>query len=186
MLEGNKKHDEAAASGSRHFPGGRPGGQDLLRAFARMRADGQVLCLVGGSEEKWSPFCRDLGILEHVRLIPRTEKVADYLQLFTLFVLPSLSESSPNTLLEAMSQGLIPVARDVGGVKEIWPQTGLDGLLFGPAPGDLTAALEVVFNAEEEQLLAWSGTALNQCREAFNQSVQARRLYGWYASLARC
>ena len=49
----------------------------------------------------------------------------------------------------------------------------------------LTAALKVVFNAEHEQLLAWSDVALNQCREVFDQSVQARRLYDWYASLAQ-
>ena len=108
-----------------------------------------------------------------------------FLRRADVFVLPSREEGLPNTLLEAMSQGLIPVARDVGGVKEIWPQAGLDGLLFGSKPGDLTAALKVVFNAEHEQLLAWSDVALNQCREVFDQSVQARRLYDWYASLAQ-
>jgi glycosyltransferase involved in cell wall biosynthesis len=94
------------------------GQEFLLRAFARMRADGQILCLVGASEEKWTSLCRELGILKDVRLIPRTEKVADYLQLFTLFVLPSLSESSPNTLLEAMCMGLPAVCSKVGGVPE--------------------------------------------------------------------
>ncbi len=93
----------------------------LIRAFARMRQageTGQILCLVGGSREKWSPLCAELGILDQVRLIPRTERVADYLQLFTLFVLPSLSESSPNTLLEAMCMGLPALCSNVGGVPE--------------------------------------------------------------------
>ena len=47
----------------------------------------------------------------------------------------------------------------------------------------MTPALETVFNAEEAQLLNWSAIALNQCRVVFNQAVQARRLYDWYASL---
>ena len=94
------------------------GQEFLIRAFARMREEGQILCLVGALEEKWSPLCRELGIAEHVRLVPRTEKVADYLQVFTLFVLPSLSESSPNTLLEAMCMGLPAVCSNVGGVPE--------------------------------------------------------------------
>lgn len=98
------------------------GAEYLLRAFALVRQRNgrkdQILCLVGGDREKWSPLCAELGILDHVRLIPRTEAVADYLQIFTLFVLPSLSESSPNTLLEAMRMGLPAVCSRVGGVPE--------------------------------------------------------------------
>lgn len=111
----------------------------LIRAFARVREPGRLLCLVGGNEEKWSPLCRDLGILDHVRLIPRTEGVADYLQVFTLFVLPSLSESSPNTLLEAMCMGLPAVCSNVGGV----PECISDARYLVP-PGDDAALAEAV------------------------------------------
>lgn len=90
----------------------------LIRAFAMMRREGHLLCLVGGAEERWRPLCRELGVSDAVRIVPRTEKVADYLQVFTLFVLPSLSESSPNTLLEAMRMGLPAVCSNVGGVPE--------------------------------------------------------------------
>lgn len=95
----------------------------LIRAFATIRNNGKraqkpVLCLVGGDAAKWMPLCDELGISDAVRMIPRTERVADYLQLFTLFVLPSLSESSPNTLLEAMRMGLPAVCSNVGGVPE--------------------------------------------------------------------
>ncbi len=93
----------------------------LIRAFSRLRSFSggrQILCLVGASAEKWAPLCSHLRILPSVRLVPRTERVADYLQVFTLFVLPSLSESSPNTLLEAMRMGLPAVCSDVGGVSE--------------------------------------------------------------------
>ena len=40
-----------------------------------------------------------------------------------VFLLPSRSEGLPNTLLEAMDVGLVCVARNVGGVGEIWPQS---------------------------------------------------------------
>lgn len=90
----------------------------LIRAFAKIRTPERVLCLVGGDAAKWTPLCEELGILDAVRMIPRTERVADYMQLFSLFVLPSLSESSPNTLLEAMRMGLPAVCSNVGGVPE--------------------------------------------------------------------
>ena len=46
-----------------------------------------------------------------------------------VFLLPSLSEGMPNALLEAMATGLIPISRDVGGVREIWPDS-LAGFLM--------------------------------------------------------
>jgi len=126
------------------------GQEFLLRAFARMREDGQILCLVGGSEEKWLPLCRELGIWEHVRLIPRTEYVADYLQVFTLFVLPSLSESSPNTLLEAMRMGLPAVCSNVGGV----PECISDARYLVPSGDDVVLATAITSALADRDALA--------------------------------
>ena len=165
------------------------GHAELLDSLAALKNEGHKFhghILGAGPEE---PALRAqsarLGLENDISWHGLQADVYAFLRQADVFVLPSREEGLPNTLLEAMSQGLIPVARNVGGVKEIWPQTGLDGLLFGAAPGDLTAALKAVFNAEEGQLSAWSNIALEQCREVFNQSVQARRLYDWYAGLVR-
>ena len=48
-------------------------------------------------------------------------QVREYLRLADVFVLPSYTEAMPNALLEAMAEGLAPVARRVGGVDEICP-----------------------------------------------------------------
>lgn len=60
------------------------------------------------------------------------DDVADILRRFSVFVLPSLSEGTPVTIMEAMATGLPVVASAVGGV----PQLVLDrhtGLLVKPA-----------------------------------------------------
>ena len=129
------------------------GQEFLIRAFAKIVEPGMVLCLVGGDREKWMPLCRELGIEDSVRLIPRTELVADYLQVFTLFVLPSLMESSPNTLLEAMCMGLPAVCSNVGGV----PECISDPRYLVP-PGDADALAKAMADAlADREGLAMAG-----------------------------
>ncbi|MCC8195026.1 MAG: glycosyltransferase family 4 protein [Deltaproteobacteria bacterium] len=157
------------------------GQEFLLRAFARLRDDGQVLCLVGGNEEKWAPLCRELGILERVRLIPRTERVADYLQVLTLFVLPSLSESSPNTLLEAMRMGLPAVCSAVGGV----PECISDARYLVP-PGDDEALATAVSSAlSDRDALAEAARRNKAFSERFTVAKKLDIMEGIYRDLLR-
>ena len=59
------------------------------------------------------------------------ENVPDWVNSFDVFVLPSLSEGMSNTLLEAMSAGVVPVATNVGGNPDLI-EDGASGLLFWP------------------------------------------------------
>lgn len=118
----------------------------LVRAFAKIVRPGMILCLVGGKTDKWKDLCARLGISDAVRVVLRTERVADYLQIFDLFVLPSLSESSPNTLLEAMCMGLPAVCSKVGGV----PECISDPKYLVP-PGDTDALAAAVATALDDR-----------------------------------
>jgi glycosyltransferase involved in cell wall biosynthesis len=62
--------------------------------------------------------------------------VQDFLEIFDIFVLPSLHEGIPLALLEAMNSAKAVVATEVGGVPEII-EDGKDGLLV--PPGDSAA-----------------------------------------------
>lgn len=59
------------------------------------------------------------GVADRVLFAGHASDVRPYYALADLFVLPSLSEGSPNVLLEAMAAGLPIVATAVGGVPEI-------------------------------------------------------------------
>ena len=61
----------------------------------------------------------ELGLKDHVFLVGAFDDVLPYYQAATLFVLPSLSEGLPLSLLEAMSCGLPVVVTRVGGNSEI-------------------------------------------------------------------
>lgn len=92
------------------------------------------LVLVGVVPELWLPLCAELGMSGRIHCVPPTEHIADYLAAASAFVLPSLSESMPNTLLEAVRAGLPLIGTAVGAVPDIIEDRGL----LVP-PGDIPA-----------------------------------------------
>ncbi|MBI2121709.1 MAG: glycosyltransferase family 4 protein [Candidatus Sungbacteria bacterium] len=73
--------------------------------------------------------------------IPDAEK---YLTAFDIFVLPSLKEGLPYTLLEAMAAGLPAIATRVGGIPDII-QNNENGLMVPPSdPQALSTALKTL------------------------------------------
>ena len=132
------------------------GSEQLIRAFAsafsapasgsngggRDAAGNPVpvhLALVGVVPELWLPLCAELGMTGRIHCIPPTEHIADYLASASVFVLPSLSESMPNTLLEAVRAGLPVIGTAVGAVPDIMEDRGL----LVP-PGDVRALAEAM------------------------------------------
>lgn len=153
----------------------------LIRAFAKIAGPGMVLCLVGGRRDLWGGLCEELGIADAVRIIPRTEYVADYLQLFSLFVLPSLSESSPNSLQEAMCMGLPAVGSDVGGVSEC-----LSDPRYLVPPADVEALAGALAGALADRKALAEAAARNLAfSERFSVEKKLDVMEGIYADLLR-
>jgi glycosyltransferase involved in cell wall biosynthesis len=92
------------------------------------------LVLVGDGEERehLETLTDNLGIRECVEFAGRVphERVQDYMNQAEVFVLPSLSEGFPVTILEAMACGLPVVATRVGGIPDII-EDGINGYLVG-------------------------------------------------------
>jgi len=122
-----------------------------------------------GMEEKgcltWHGFTTDVGA--HLRK-------AD------VFLLPSNSEGMPNTLLEAMAAGLIPVSRDIGGVSEIWPDELADLKVHVRANHEeFRAVLDHLFQLDKDQLNAMKEVSLNACRSTFNLPTKIDEFERW-------
>ncbi len=67
------------------------------------------------------------------------EKIIEYFQIADLFVLPSIREGLPNSLLEAMSSGLPSVATAIGGMNDLIV-SGRNGFVF--SKGDIDEFLQ--------------------------------------------
>jgi glycosyltransferase involved in cell wall biosynthesis len=109
--------------------------ETLLRAFARVLAeDRRAFLLLAGDGPLLEPATRlacELGIERRVRFAGRRGDVPRLLQLLDVFVLSSITEGTPISLLEAMAGEVPAVATAVGGNPEV-VRDGTTGLLCPP------------------------------------------------------
>jgi len=110
---------------------------DLLEALAILKRNGTTrgkttkfhTVIVGEGYERGAieSALQRLGLQDDVTLTGHKDDVRPYFAIASLFLMPSHSEGSPNSLLEAMAAGVPCVASNVGGIPEIMTdeRTGL-------------------------------------------------------------
>jgi len=76
-------------------------------------------------------YITEFSLEENIRLLGARNDVAKLLQNFNVFVLPSLAEGIPLTILEAMATALPVIASKVGGVPELI-ENNVNGYLISP------------------------------------------------------
>ena len=166
------------------------GHADLLDALARLAAQGldfRCRILGTGSEEgRLRARSAALGLEERVQWAGFVADVRAELARADLFALPSRSEGLPNALLEAMAEGLLPVARDVGGVAEVWP-AGLEDFLlpYAAGPDELAAALDAALALDDAALLAARRAVWEHMAARFSLDRQTRALADWLGLVVR-
>lgn len=118
---------------------------DLIRAVAQVTAQQPSVRLVvvgeGPERDALERLAAELGLRAPV-FAGQQSQVQPYYGLASVFVLPSLTEGSPNVVLEAMAAGVPIVATAVGGVPEL-VDTEMHALLAPPGqPGLLAEAIQ--------------------------------------------
>ena len=151
----------------------------LFPAFAAANLPQAVLLSVGPNPDNWRGRLQDLGIADQVRMVPKTNQVADYLQLMNFFVLPSLSESQPNTLLEAMRLGLPAGGSAVGGVPELIHNPAL--LVPANDPAALADLIRRTF--DQPELLRIAAQDNTKLSSQFTIQARLEKLENLYAAL---
>lgn len=129
------------------------GHKDVLEALAVLKKLGYDFYYdivgTGRIETELKALASRLDLNDRVVWHGFQKDVRAYLRQADVFLLPSRNEGLPNTLLEAMAEGLICLARDVGGVTECWPAAANRLLLPRNAASDAFAnALKELLQTE--------------------------------------
>ncbi len=188
-------------NGSRHFTVGMVGrltpwkGQDIfLRAFAEAFPDGDERAVIAGSamfgdaEEAYAAGLRtlteELGIADRVEWRGFVDDVPGELAGFDVLVHASrVAEPFGQVVLEGLAAGVVVVAADDGGPREII-RTGYNGLLC--PPGDVGAYAHALRELREDEALREVLVTRGRERAAdFAPEIVTRQLMATYEAVLR-
>lgn len=169
----------------------RKGFQELLSAIRYGLATPEFRTLVERGHLKILSFgasghaLNDVGVpviaLGHLDSL---EKVRIAFSAAELFILPSLEDNLPNTMLEALSCSTPVVAFAAGGIPDVVTD-GVNGKLapVGDSKKLAQAILSLVFHLEERDIMARNGR--NLMVEQYSLPIQAQRYAQLYQELCR-
>jgi len=165
------------------------GHQFLLDAAATLIAQsvfGWQLQIVGGGRqlEPLREKARSLDLESVVKLmgpVQYGEKLFSYLDWADLFVLPSLTEGMPRSLIEAMARGLPAIGSRVGGIVELLT----DSQLVAPAQPAMLAEAIAERIGNFEQLEEESRVNFEKVIEAYElKKIRQTKIAFWNCVLA--
>jgi glycosyltransferase involved in cell wall biosynthesis len=158
---------------------------DLVAALAcllKLKPERPVqLVIVGEGPERSriEDAIRSAGLQGKVSVPGHVNDVRDYYGIADLMAISSLSEGSPNVLLEAMAAGVPVVSTAVGGVPEI-VENGKQAILVQPGdPAAMAEAIDVLLsNPDVADKLAQAARDLAVAK--YSPEHRARWLIGFY------
>jgi len=127
----------------------------------------------GEDKEKLQEQIKRLGLENTIYLAGFIPKTSRYLKAFDIFVLPSLKEGLPYTLLEAMRAGTPVIATSIGGIQDVI-EHGKNGLLAPPANSAAIAEALTTLIKNPDKLKELGENAAKKIREcsSFPEMIQ--------------
>lgn len=160
---------------------------DLMRAAVRVVKQVPRVQFVLMGEGSLLPSIRELrdrlGLQDRVRLPGEIEQAASFYSAFDVFVLSSLWESLPYSLLEAMAAGNAIVATRVGGVPDALVQDE-SGLLVPPADPEALADALVYMLTMPGRRADFGAAARQRAHERFRLDEMVRKIEALYVESA--
>lgn len=136
----------------------------------------------GPNKEALQQQAKNLGIEKIVHFMGYASNPFQYMVSFDLFVLPSLSEGLPVSLVESMYLGVPVLATDVQGNREIL-QGGRNGLVVPPRDSSSLARGIMEFYNNRKTYLAKARQGKMWVISHFSRNESFDRVFGLYNEL---
>ncbi len=132
----------------------------------------------GELENDLKKEANDLGIDFNIKFLGFREDVKELLKIMDIFVLPSLSEGLPLSLIEAMASKVPVVATGVGGIPEVIDD-GINGFLITPADPDALAS-KIIHLLKDRSL---ANKLVNQSYKNIQQQFSLHTMFHKYSEI---
>jgi glycosyltransferase involved in cell wall biosynthesis len=163
------------------------GQEYLIRAFAKVKKqlNNAQLLIAGTGEMKneLENLVSKLGCSSAVRFLGHVDNMAEFYCMVDAFVLPSIAEGLPRTLIEAMAAGVLCIATGAGGIPEIL-DNGSCGLLVPTKDTNALAdALLKAANMPQSQKETIISSAKKHIKENYSHNVMIKKIEKIYDTL---
>jgi glycosyltransferase involved in cell wall biosynthesis len=154
----------------------------------RERPDARFVCASMAEEPRAAEMVKRLGVQAITHFLPPLphESMAEQFRQAQILVSPATHDGTPNTLLEGMACGCLPVAGDLESIRE-WITDGQNGLLVNPA--DPSALADAILRGLNDPLLraqaARQNAHLIQARASYTANMPAAQEFYRQMSLTK-
>jgi glycosyltransferase involved in cell wall biosynthesis len=155
----------------------------LAQLQGRIPADDLVFLVFGAKE---SPLLEKIPFrVINLGFIREKKELAQYYAASTAFVLPSLEDNLPNTVLESLACGTPVVAFNIGGISDMIEHEK-NGLLVEETNVNLLAnALERMVKMPEEQYQKMQNAAIEKINSEFSPQIVGAKLNQIFQSISQ-
>ncbi|MBU1260892.1 MAG: glycosyltransferase [Planctomycetes bacterium] len=159
----------------------------LISAFARIKKQltNAELLIVGTGElkDELAKQAADWGCDSSVHFLGRIKNMPEFYSAIDVFVLPSVAEGLPRTLIEAMAAGVLCIASDIGSIPEIL-DNGRLGLLVPAKNADALAdAMLKTINMTPQEKETIIISAKEYIKTNYSHNVMIKRIEKIYDTL---
>lgn len=163
------------------------GQQYLIEAFANVKKTyPDIHLLIAGQGELQDELKKTASILgcdSYIHFLGKVTNMPEFYYACDAFVLPSIAEGMPRTVLEAMACGTFCVASSVGGIPEILDSARLGMLVPVKNTNALADAMKKIINMPQSEKTAITAAAKEHTKTNYNHSMRIKKIEDIYDTL---
>lgn len=158
----------------------------LVKSIANLVESGHEVQLdlygQGELEESTKDLVKKLHMENNIKFCGLTDDIYSIMEQCDIFVLPSIYEGMPMTLIEAMGTGMPILASNVGGIPDMI-ENEKSGLLCEPTVDGVVRGLERLIESEEDRKRYGENAIISS--EKFSADKMAKDYYKIYVKACR-